>query len=43
MENYDKVRANEEIARDSEGTLEKQFDVYQDSIEALNTELKKAK
>ena len=43
MDNYDEVLKNEDLAKNAEGTIQKQFDVYADSIEALNNEIKKAK
>lgn len=43
MDNYDKVLENQEIAENSKGTLDKQFKTYQDSIEALDKQIEKAK
>lgn len=43
MDNYDKVLQNQDIAENATGTLQSQFKTYQNSIEALKTELEKAK
>ena len=43
MNNYDKVQSNINIAKNSEGTLEKQYDVYKDSIEAITEAFENSK
>ena len=43
MDNYDKMQQNVAIAKNSEGTLEKQFDAAKDSIESLDKELENVK
>ena len=40
MDNYDKVSANEDIAKNSEGTLQKQADIYAESWEAAQKRVK---
>ena len=42
MNNYDKVQKNQTIAEDSEGTLQKQADIYAESWEAANKRVKAA-
>lgn len=42
MDNWDTFKINLEIAEGSEGALNKQFAIYQDSVEASATELKNA-
>lgn len=42
MNNYDKVQKNQAIAEDSEGTLQKQADIYAESWEAANKRVKAA-
>lgn len=42
MENYDKIKSNQTIAEDSEGTLQKQADTYAESWEAANKRVKAA-
>ena len=43
MENWDKMQQNVNIAKNSEGTLEGQFESYKDSMEALDDELQNVK
>ena len=40
MDNYDKVSANEDIAKNSEGTVQKQADIYAESWEAAQKRVK---
>ncbi len=43
MDNWDTFKINLEIAKDSEGALDKQFKLYQDSVEASAQALQNAK
>lgn len=43
MDNYQEILSNEELARNSEGTLDKQFKTYEQSLEAVNERMEKAK
>ena len=43
MDNWDTFKINLEIAEDSEGTLDKQMDIYQTSVEASEKALQNAK
>ena len=43
MENYDEILSNQNVAENAEGTLEKQYSIYKDSIEAITQEYENSK
>lgn len=43
MDNWDTFKINLEVAEDSKGTLDEQFEVYQSGVEASKTKLQQAK
>jgi hypothetical protein len=42
MDNWDTFKINLDIAENSQGELDKQFEIYQSSVEASAAELKNA-